>query len=79
MSTSGIINPVANIRRLHCLGADIDVLLGAMNVHYAVTKYGSKTVVASIVGNDVEFMSDRTSKRCCNVASKRNQEARRNH
>jgi hypothetical protein len=58
MSTSGIINPVANIRRLHRLGADIDVLLGAMNVHYAVTKYGSKTVVASIVGNDVEFMSD---------------------
>jgi hypothetical protein len=58
MSTSGKINPVANIKRLHGCGYDIDVLLGLLNNYYAVAKYGSKTVVASINGNDVDFMAD---------------------
>ncbi len=58
MSTSGRINPVANIRRLHGLGTDLDVLLGAMNTYFAVAKYGSKTVIAIIAGDDVDFMSD---------------------
>src|SRR5450755_233463 len=58
MSTSGGINPVAVIKRLHNDGHELDVLLGVMNNYYAVARYGSKTVVASINGNDVDFMND---------------------
>src|ERR1700674_1955876 len=34
------------------------MLAGVMNANYAVTKYGSKTVVACIDGNDLDFVSD---------------------
>jgi hypothetical protein len=58
MSTSGRLNPVTKIKRLYDAGYDINVLLGSMNGFYAVAKYGSKTVVATIDGDDVDFMSD---------------------
>jgi hypothetical protein len=58
MISSGKINPVANIKRLHGSGQGIDVLLGARNNYFAVAKYGSKTVVATINGNDVDFMNE---------------------
>jgi hypothetical protein len=58
MSTNARINPVARIRLLHERGADIETLACMMNANYAVAKYGSKTVVAIIESNDVDFMSD---------------------
>ena len=58
MSTSSRINPVARIKLLHDSGLDLENLLAAMNSNFAVTKYGSKTVVACIDGNDVDFMTD---------------------
>jgi hypothetical protein len=58
MSAPERINPVAIIKRLRDSGHDLDVLLGVMNNYYAVAKYGSKTVVACINVNDVDFMND---------------------
>jgi hypothetical protein len=51
-------DPVSSLRRLRDQGADTNVLLSEMNKTYAVVKYGSKIVVASIVGKDVETMTD---------------------
>jgi hypothetical protein len=58
MSASSRIYPVARIKRLHDSGLDLENLLAAMNTNFALTKYGSKTVVACIDGNDVDFMID---------------------
>jgi hypothetical protein len=54
----GKINPVAAMMTLREQGADIKTLLLAMNSTFAVAKYGSKIVVASIIGNDISFMTD---------------------
>jgi hypothetical protein len=51
------INPAA-LMTLRDQGADIKLLLFAMNKIFAVAKYGSKIVVASIIGNDLIFMTD---------------------
>jgi hypothetical protein len=58
MSTNGKNNPVARIRLLHENGANIGTLAGVMNANYAVTTYGSKTVVACLDGNGLNFFSD---------------------
>ena len=51
------INPVATaLMELRDKDADINRLLLAMNETFAVVKYGSKIVVASIVGKDLDFM-----------------------
>jgi hypothetical protein len=50
------INPVAALKTLRELGANLEQLLLAMNDAFAVVKYGSKIVVASIIGKDLDFM-----------------------
>ena len=53
----GEINPAATtLMILRDRDADINKLLLAMNETFAVVKYGSKIVVASIVGKDLDFM-----------------------
>jgi hypothetical protein len=52
------INPVKRLMTLRDEGANIGWLLDAMNETFAVVKYGSKTVVASIVGKELYFMTD---------------------
>ena len=49
-------NPVAALMALLDQGANIDRLLVAMNKTFAVVKYGSKTLVAIVVGKEVDFM-----------------------
>ena len=48
--------PVAALGVLLKQGANLTQLLLAMNETFAVVKYSSKTVIASIVGKDLEFM-----------------------
>ena len=50
------INPVKRLMTLRDESANIRRLLDAMNETFAVVKYGSKTVVASIVGKGLDFM-----------------------
>jgi hypothetical protein len=51
------INPVSALMTLCDQGADIKRLLLAMNQTFAVAQYGGKIVVASIIGNDLIFMT----------------------
>ena len=37
-------------------GANINILMAAMNQTYAVVKYGGQIMVAAIIGDDVSFM-----------------------
>jgi hypothetical protein len=57
-SELGAVNPVSALMALRDQGADIKMLLTAMNETYAVVKYGSQILVASIIGNDIEIMKD---------------------
>src|SRR6516162_8100895 len=50
------INPVAALMQLRDQGADINTILAAINQTFAVVKYGSKIMVASIIGKDLDFM-----------------------
>jgi hypothetical protein len=52
----GRLNPVAALMTLRDQGADLQTLSTAMNQTYAVVKYGGQIIVASIIGNEVEFM-----------------------
>ena len=52
------INPVKRLMTLRDQGANIEELFLAMNQTFAVVKYGSKTVVVSIIRNDLVFMTD---------------------
>jgi hypothetical protein len=52
------INPVERLMTLRDQVVDIKTLFAEMNKTYAVVKYGSKIVVASIIGKDVDFMTD---------------------
>jgi hypothetical protein len=54
--TETTINPVRQLMTLCDQGANREELCTAMNRTYAVTKYGTKIVVASIVGKDMEIM-----------------------
>ena len=50
------INPVAALMQLRDQGADINTILAAINQTFAVVKYGSKIMVASIIGKDLDFL-----------------------
>jgi hypothetical protein len=50
-------NPVARLKTLRDQGADIDAVLTAMNQAFAVTKYGGQIVIASLVDDDISFMT----------------------
>ena len=52
----GKINPVAALMTLRDQGADIRQLLAAMNQTFAAVKYGGQILVATIIGNEIEFM-----------------------
>ena len=49
-------NPVAALRILRNQGASINTLLAAMNLTFAVVKYGGQIMVATIIDDDVSFM-----------------------
>jgi hypothetical protein len=48
--------PVATIRALHKGGASKETLFAALNETYAVVRYGSEVLIASIIGRDVLTM-----------------------
>jgi hypothetical protein len=48
--------PVAAIRALHKEGAAKETLFAALNETYAVVRYGSEVLIASIIGRDVLLM-----------------------
>jgi hypothetical protein len=50
------IDPVVALRKLHRMGADNETMFSVLNANYAVVKYGSETLVASIIANDVPTM-----------------------
>jgi Family of unknown function (DUF5906)/Primase C terminal 2 (PriCT-2) len=50
------VNPVAALMALRDQGADIQSVLLAMNRTFAVVKYGSNVMVATIIGKEVDFM-----------------------
>lgn len=50
------INPVAALMTWRNQGAVLESLLLAMNETFAVVKYGSKVMVATIIGKDLDFM-----------------------
>jgi Family of unknown function (DUF5906) len=50
------VNPVAALMALRDQGADIQSVLLAMNQTFAVVKYGSEIMVATIIGKKVDFM-----------------------
>lgn len=52
------INPVAELMTLRDRGADINQLLLAMNKVFGVAQYGGTIVVATIIGNSLNFMTD---------------------
>ena len=52
----GYINPVAVLRGMLERGYGITGLAVVMNDHYAVVKYGGQIMIASINGNDINFM-----------------------
>jgi Family of unknown function (DUF5906) len=54
--STGTVNPAAALMALRDQGADMKMLLTAINRTYAVVKYGGEIVVASIIGNKIEFM-----------------------
>jgi|SRR5581483_8198127 len=54
--TKNEINSVADLMTLRDQGADLDRLLRAMNEIFAVVKYASKVMVASIIGKELDFM-----------------------
>ena len=45
----GKIDPVVALRELYRIGADNEIMFSVLNANYAVVKYGSETLVASIV------------------------------
>lgn len=49
-------NPIASLMLRLKQGANLSQLLVAMNNTFAVVKYGGKTMIASIVGKELEFM-----------------------
>ena len=51
------LNPAARLMALREHGADIDTLFAVMNEAFAVTKYGGQIVIASLFGNDINFMT----------------------
>jgi len=51
------VNPVTRLMALRDQGADIATLLTVMNETFAVTRYGGQIVIASLLGNDINFMS----------------------
>lgn len=53
---SGTILPVAAIRTLYKGGAGKETLFAALNETYAVVRYGSEVLIASIIGRDVLTM-----------------------
>jgi hypothetical protein len=55
-ANEGPINPVSALLKLCNEDADKQTLFAAMNRTYAVTKYGTKIVVANIFGKDMEIM-----------------------
>jgi hypothetical protein len=52
-------HPNAALKDMLERGASLDDLLSAMNKIYAVVKYGDQIVIATVVGNKIDFMSDR--------------------
>ena len=54
--TDGKIDPVVALRELYRIGADREIMFSVLNANYAVVKYGSETLVASIVGNVITVM-----------------------
>jgi large-conductance mechanosensitive channel len=50
------IDPVVALKKLHRMGADNETMFSVLNANYAVVKYGSETLVASVIGNDVTVM-----------------------
>lgn len=52
----GAVNPVATLMTLRNQGADLDRLLLAVNETFAVVKYGSRVMVASIIGKELDFL-----------------------
>ena len=51
-------NPAGVLMALRDQGANINILMAAMNQTYAVVKYGSQIMVAVIIGDDVSFMKE---------------------
>jgi hypothetical protein len=49
-------NPIAALLKLRDQGTNIDGLLLAMNKTFAVVKYGSKIMIAMIIGKELDFM-----------------------
>lgn len=49
-------NPVASLILMLKQNANLNQLLVAMNKRFAVVKYGGKTIIASIVAKELEFM-----------------------
>ena len=49
----GTIHPVEAVKTLHQRGASNQALFARLNENYAVVRYGSETLVAAIVGNEV--------------------------
>ena len=49
-------NPVERLMKLNDQGLDITTVLAAMNKSFAVTKYGEQIVIATLIGNDINFM-----------------------
>src|SRR5262249_33458872 len=52
----GKLNPATALMKLRDQGANIHTLLRAINVNYAVVKYGGQTKVATIIADDISFM-----------------------
>ena len=50
------IDPVVALKKLHRMGADNETMFSVLNANYAVVKYGSETLVASVIGNDITVM-----------------------
>ena len=50
------IKPVAALMTLRDQGADIKQLLAVMNEAFAAVKYGGQILVATIIGNEIDFM-----------------------
>ena len=51
-------NSAGVLMALRDQGANINILMAAMNQTYAVVKYGSQIMVAVIIGDDVSFMKE---------------------
>ena len=75
----GKIDPVVALKKLHRMGADNETMFSVLNANYAVVKYGSETLVASIIGNDIIVMKvRRLSQYFCQCARPGGKAFRRN-